>query len=147
MQFYRYVLKGGHAGKGNHNEIVVYDTAQSYLDAMNRARKFPMVKSKGTMNGIISIKTVDEYEFVVNSLQTAYRNMVNAPNRITKLANLVRRLSYCKGYKFETPEGIALANFCSRYSNADDNAKQSVEDEYETWAIQVINNYENNLTL
>lgn len=140
MKFYKFILQVGHFGRANYKELTIYINANSYVQAQDMAKKFPMVKHHKT-NAVISSKEITEFDFVIGNLQSGYKEVAYTTNQIEDLDKLARRIKFIGEYEFETEEGKQLKCFCDRYNNADEKTKKSIEKEYIEWATIQIDKY------
>jgi hypothetical protein len=135
MPFYKFLLNTGHCGIGKSNELKVYIHANGYMQALKYARNFPAVKHHQGQ-AVINSAVIEEDEYVQGIIQNAYSKELNEGDIITRLDRIVRIFSYIKNYEFSTDEGKQLKSFCDRYSKAQDDEKQLIEEEYCDWAMQ-----------
>ena len=129
-------MKTGHCGAGNNGELAIYLYSQSYTKAMSQAKNFSAVKH-GNFGAIISSKQIEEVEFVVGVLFNGYHKLMEDKQEFRTLQQNARTLSYIKDYTFQTQEGKQLKEFCDAYNKADNKQKQSLENKYKLWAIEV----------
>ena len=136
MPFYKFIMKTGHCGGGSSGELAIYLYTTSYTKAMEQAKKFPAVKHHNS-SAIISSRQIEEIEFIMGILFNGYHKLVEDKPELRTLKQNTRTLSYIKDYTFQTPEGKQLKEFCDAYNKADGKQKQSIENKYKLWAIEV----------
>ena len=142
MPFYKFIMKTGRCGAGNNGELAICLYSPSYTKAMGQAKKFAAVKH-GNFGAIISSKQIEEIEFVVGELFNGYHKLMEDKQEFRTLQQNARTLSYIKDYTFQTPEGKQLKEFCDAYNKADNKQKQSLENKYKLWAMEVIRAHQN----
>jgi len=134
MNFYKFILKTGHAKNLKHyGELAVYIHANSYMQALDSAKKFPMVKH-GNSSVIINSREIDEREYVLGILHSGYEKVMYGNAGLPALNRIARKLGYIKNYEFVSEEGARLKSLCDTYVNASDKVKPMIEKEYINWA-------------
>ncbi len=141
MPFYKHKLKAGHAGRSQYNILVIYNYAETLLQATKNARHYPMVKHTNATT-IQASREVNEIEFVIGIVQNAYAKLKgNYDEIITKLTTIDKILSRVCNYEFQTEEGKTLVGFRNTYNNASAKVKPMVEKEYQQWAQNLVEKY------
>jgi hypothetical protein len=138
MSFYKCVVKAGHDG-GCPWELTLYLSAKSYTEAMKQARWFPAVKHNRS-NTIMDMQVVDEDEFILGSVVSAYsrRNELINEDCLVQFKHIVRRFNNFKVGKLETEKGKILKDFVNRYNQASAEDKTVIEQEYYNWAQSLV---------
>lgn len=144
MPFYKATLRAGHVGTNRYQDFTSYVQYNSYIEAMNHIKEFPMVKrTRG--KAIQSLEQIDELEFIVGIIQNAYYYMSSKEiGRMRSLEDMIIMLNKLdKDCSLETNEGKELKGFCDRYIQADNKQKKKINKEYIEWASNLIKEYEN----
>lgn len=127
MPFYKHKLKTGHAGSGHYHILVVYNHANTLMQAVKNARHYPMVKHTNATT-ILGSQQIDETEFIVGIVQNAYSKLKgNYDELISNLTTIDKILSRVHDYEFQTEEGRTLVGFSNTYNNASAKVKPMVE--------------------
>lgn len=137
MPYYRFVLKTGHRGTLKSGEMVVYICHNSYTQAMNKVKQMPMVQHGGS-KFIISSCLVDESEYVKGLIKNPYEQVLGSMDEVSPLNRICKILSHIRYHKFETLEGQTLQQFASTYAEAKGKKKREIENEYYSWAQDLI---------
>lgn len=144
MPFYKAVLRAGHTGRKKHRDLTIYAHYNSYEEALNDVKKFPMVKHHH-WQAIQSLEQIDEREYIVGILHNSYYFMSSQDvEQFRSLDGMVEILNKLDdNCVLETKEAKELKEFCNRYAQANDKNKRKIEKKYFEWAVALIEKYEN----